>query len=265
MQGQHTEKTNIVFAISVFLFGLISFGFFDFGAFATNCTSGTCSENVTFRVSVDESLTVSVTTPPSWASGGLTNTSGGKSYSNLLRNKITLGVTTNNSAGFTASMTTESSSGALKNTLTNLSSDTIPTLTSSWTRSDTSTTKFWGYSLDDDNDTGTYYGVAKRGDTPNTILSSNVASSSTQDIYFGAKADSTIASGTYAETVIISVVTGVITNENPITPTNPATPEDGGSTNPYYDAVNDRTVFKETTTDSNGTTTTTSIHSGDTR
>lgn len=210
MQRSYARKVITFFSVIVFL-AMLSFVNFSSDSIATSCTGTPCDENISFRIGVDDTLTISITNPPTWASGGLVNTSGTKKYSNLLRNKITVNVETNNTTGFTASMTTATANGNLVNTRSDLSTDVIPRLTSSWTRSNTSTTKFWGYSLNDGEETGTYYGVARLGDTPTTILTSNVAAATSADVYFGAKADSTISSGTYAETVIINVVTGVST------------------------------------------------------
>ena len=232
-------------------------------------------QNTTFQVNINETLTVSLTTPETWASGGLTyDSSLGRWVSDLLVNAVTLSVASNNANGFTASMTSDSTtSAALTNTADAITSDTIPTLSASWTRSNTTNTLFWGYSLNDNNETGTYQGVPLRGATPATIMSSNVQSGGSQTIYFGAKADSTVSSGTYAGTVVISVVSGVVTtpqdnpNDNPVIPVNPATPSDTNSNNPTYNPTYDRTVYTTTTTDSvNDTTTNTTVIShGDTR
>ena len=274
MVRQNTHKIQIfsgliALATSVFAFSILS-----------PITAKATDQNTTFKVNVSETLTVSLVTPDTWASGGMTyNSTLGRWVSGLLRNEVTLDVSSNNTNGFTASMTSDSTtSAALTNTATSFTSDTIPTLGSAttWTRSNTSTTLFWGYSTNDGSETGTYSGIPLKGATPATILDSGGSQGSgSASIYFGAMADSTVASGTYEGTVIISVVSGVITtpsdnpNDNPITPTEPATPVDPGATNPVYDNANnhDRTIYTTTTSDAvNDTTTnTTIISSGDTR
>lgn len=274
MVRQNTHKTQIfsglvALAVSVFVFSILS-------PVATKATD----QNTTFKVNVSETLTVSLVTPDTWASGNMTyNSTLGRWVSGLLRNEVQLNVSSNNSDGFTASMTSDSTtSAALANTATSLTSDTIPTLTSgtTWTRSNTDTTLFWGYSTDDDSETGTYSGIPLQGATPATLLSSQNQGSGSANIYFGAMADSTVASGTYEGTVIISVVSGVVTtpsdnpNNNPITPTDPATPNDTTTNNPtyVYDNANnrDRTVYTETATDATNhtSTNTTIISQGDT-
>ena len=64
--------------------------------------------------------------------------------------------------------------------------------------------------------------------SPITIIDGATTHKTTgsQNIYFGAKGNASTASGTYTGTVIVSVVSGVIDNNNPITPTNPDTPAD---------------------------------------
>lgn len=193
------------------------------------------TENTTFQVNVKESIAVSITTPAddAWAQGDVDT---------LLRNKISVNVTSNGSTGFTAGMTTGSStSAALTNTTRN--EIQLNTLASNWTRSNTSTTNFWGYSLDDANQTGTYRPMVNSASAPITIMSSSNGASGSQDVYFGAKADMTQASGTYTGTIVVSVVTGNngvdIPAEQPVNPATPATPENqavytastGGSAN----------------------------------
>ena len=233
--------------------------------------------NVDFSVSIKEGLTVSVTTPESWASGSLSyNSTLGRWVSPFLVNPVNISVTSNNTNGFTASMTSSSTSDAsLANTAGALvTTDTIPTLANAttWTRSNTSNTLFWGYSLDDGNETGTYRGIPLKGTTPVTVLSSENQSSGSRTIYFGAKADSTIASGTYAGTVIISVVSDIVTtpeddnpNDNPVIPVNPATPAEPNT--PTYDSTNNRTVYTTINNDATNhtETTTTIVSDGDTR
>lgn len=191
------------------------------------------AETTTFQVNVKEGLSVSVTTPDSssWAAGGVNE---------FLRNKVSLSVTSNNASGFKASMYSKSTTN-LANAADN--TKTIPTLSGSTTRSAFPANR-WGYSLsttptgssvsygetDAGNNSSNYYPLVSTSASPITLLSSATASTGSQNIYFGAKADMTQASGTYLGTVIISVVTGTInensgnTDYNPTTPTDPASP-----------------------------------------
>ena len=245
---------------------------------AYNCTQTgqSCEGNMTFQVNVVESLTVELTTPSSQASGGM-NT--------FLRNNVNLAVSTNNTNGFTASMYSSNNTTDLTNSA---ASTTLPTLTSDSTRG-SFPSNHWGYSLGDYTKAGasgtsetsegsgssTYKNLVSTSATPITVLSSTTAASDSQDIYFGAKADSSLASGTYSGTVIISVVTGDITNDNPITPTNPAGPSTDTTPNDYIatytgtstttgGSTNGTTVYTTTSSTASTDTTTTRIEEGDT-
>lgn len=187
-----------------------------------NTSNSVHAENTTFQVNVKESLSVSVTTPSAQATGN---------ENEFLRNTVSLDVSTNNANGFTASMYSLTSTN-LTNTAKN--TENIPTLASSSTRS-SFPANYWGYSLRDGSYNSKTYGETDAGNTssyyhplvstsanPITVLTGT--STGNQNIYFGAKANRNKAAGTYAGTVIISVVTDVIDNNNPITPSNPATP-----------------------------------------
>ena len=209
-----------------------------------------------FNVNVKEVLSVSISTPTNWATGDVDT---------FLRNKVNVSVTTSNTAGFTASMTTKTAETALVNTTKN--TVTLPTLGSNTTRANFPA-NFWGYSLDDTesgSNTSTYKALVGAGSTPITIISSNSASSGSKDFYFGAKANITQASGTYAGTVVINVVSGVVDdNTNPITPTDPTNPVDPPNT-PTYDPTTNTTAYTYNNTNSTSSTTTTEISSGDNR
>lgn len=232
-------------------------------------------ENVTFEVNIKEALTVSVTTPKAgeWASGNAND---------FLRNTVNLAVDSNDTTGFTVSMTSASTTtGAPLTNTAATSSSTISTLAAntSWTRSNTTTTKFWGYSVDDDNQTGTYYPVPLKTGTPVTLTPANTSGNWSDDIYFGAKADYTADSGTYRGTVIINVVTGAInTDTNPTVPTNPATPSDdpandgeatytgvGTTTGTGTSGSNGTTIYTTTSSTTATTTTRTEVTEGDVR
>lgn len=272
---QNTHEIRKIIGVTAFL--MLIFVVFILSPFTTKAATP-INQNTDFQIDVGETLTVAVTTPNTWASGNLTyDPTLERWVSDFLRNAVTLDVSTNNNNGFTASMTSDSTtSAALINTATSISNDTIPTLANAttWTRSNTTNTLFWGYSLDDNNESGTYRGLPLKGGTPVTVLSSNTSSAGSQTIYFGAKADSTVASGVYEGAVVISVVSDVITtpsdnpNDNPVIPTNPATPSDAEPTNPSYNPTHNRTVYNapsvvngenETVTD------TTVVSRGDTR
>ena len=227
--------------------------------------------NTTFQVNVADSLAVTVTTPTSWATGDIDT---------FLRNKVSIEVTSNDSSGFTASMYSETSTD-----LTNIAKNTftIPTLASQSTRSAFPSDR-WGYSLgtsslggrnygetDAGNNSSNYYPLVATSSSPITILQASSGTySGTQDIYFGAKASISKASGTYTGTVLISVVTGTVTtpedpiNDNPITPVNPATNDDTTEGYATYDSTNDRTVYYTTSTVSSDTVTTAEVSSGNT-
>ena len=227
------------------------------------------TNNVTFEVNVKEALTVSVTTPDSdhWASGNAND---------FLRNIVNVNVESNNPDGFTASMTSASTvEGAPLTNTAATSNSTISTLASnaSWTRNNTSITKFWGYSVNDDEEQGTYLPVPLKTGTPVTLTPANTVSAWSDDVYFGALADYTVDSGTYVGTVLINVVTGVVNSDtNPTVPTNPANPsddtaDDGEAT--YTGAGTTTgtgtTIYTTTSSSATNNTTTTTVTEGDVR
>ncbi len=229
----------------------------------------------TFNVNVKESLAVSITTPAEHARGDA---------GEFLRNKVSLNVNTNSSSGFTASMYSQTNTD-LTNEL--ISTETIPTLASRSTKSSFPSNR-WGYSLGSGNIDSSLnnntYGETDAGNNNSYYhpLSSNSASpiailtgtdSGAQDIYFGAKADLTTASGTYTNTVVISVVTGVIDPDtNPITPENPAKPSNTNNTptysgSPIGSTSSGSTTYTYRTSSGSGSTgtktTTTQVSEGD--
>ena len=230
-------------------------------------------ENINFKANVKEALSVSITVPEDWASGDIDT---------LLRNKVILNVHSNNADGFTASMTTNDENTYLAHTTIEPDSDNlkINTLQSNWTRSDTTTTDFWGYSINDNDENGTYSPLVAKGSGPITLISRTDSIDAdnpitSRDIYFGAKASTAKVAGTYSKTVVISVVSGITTpddptdpNNNPVIPNDPVTPESnpGASdqtANPSYSTTYDRTAYTYTTTGSGESTTTTNINEGD--
>ena len=222
-------------------------------------------QNTQFQVNVKESLVVSITTPADWATGDVDQ---------FLRNKINVTVNTNNADGFTASMTTKTTSTDLAHTA---GKGTIPTLASSSTRSAFPANR-WGYSLND-TDAGsgssTYNALVNVNATPITLISrAESQSTNSRDVYFGAKADTSTPSGTYVSTVFINVVTGVIDdNTNPVVPDNPAQP-DPTNNNANYNSntggtANGSTTYTYRRTSGSGSsatsTTTTEVSDGDNR
>ena len=202
---------------------------------AVTCQDASC--NTTFEVNVDDSITVALTTPESGATGDV---------GDFLRNTVNLDVSSNVSNGFTASMYSSSdNAGTTKTDLTHTTlgdSYAISTLSNSTTRGSFPTDS-WGYSLktspdsttygetDAGNSSSYYYPLTDSSASPITIMSASAGTKTgSQSIYFGAKASANKPSGTYENTVVISVVTGIINNNssdptyNPITPTNPVNP-----------------------------------------
>jgi hypothetical protein len=236
--------------------------------------------DTTVNVTADEMLTVKFTLPSRAASNvdpftGQTSctqpectTSDGATF---LLNVVGLNVSTNNENGFTASMTTETATTALTNEAN--SSYTIPIITANTTKANFPVNS-WGFSTDD----STYKTIAPGGSsTPTYITSSNnYVSGLSQNLYFGAKANASQAAGTYSNTVIISVVSGVNTN-NPTTPTDPVTPSDDDpttDTTPTYitpsggstpaGSSNGATVYTRNRNTSSGNTTGTTVTAGNT-
>lgn len=193
---------------------------------AAECPSGTC--NTSFQVNVQDSLAVSITSMVSGATGNVNE---------FLRNQIDVSVNSNVDNGFTASMYSKDTTN-LTHTMLG-SSYYIPSMSSSTSRS-SFPTNTWGYSLksasldgktygetDAGNNSSTYYPLTTSEASPIKIMSAAAGTKTgSQSVYFGAKANIDKPSGTYSNTVIISVVTGAIdSTTNPITPTNPVTPD----------------------------------------
>ena len=232
----------------------------------TCTTSGndkSCSDTSSFSVSVKEILTVSLTKPKTWATGDV-NT--------LLTNKVTLSVSSNNTAGYIASMTTGSTNTNLTNQsnssyyLTSLSGDNVSGASDSMLN-------HWGYNVVNENAAApTTFSkmVANNASSPITILSSTTPVKTTKDVYFGAKASASMASGTYGSTIVVSVVSGVNTNPatnptnpTPATPTTDPTSNDGGTV--AYDsstgAATGSTVYTNNYTSGTGSSATSTTYS----
>ncbi len=192
-----------------------------------------------FNINVAEVITVTVRNPVNWASGN-TDT--------LLRNKINIEATTNNPIGVTVSMYTGANT-ELRNTNGFNASDAstyIPTLVSS-TTANAFPANYWGYSVND-NTAGAgsaNYNALKTSADPiqlfTTVGTSNIGAGN-KDVYFGAKADGTKQSGTYAQTVYFAAVSGTINTENPLVPTNPSNPDDVSEV-AHYSPTTGRTTY----------------------
>lgn len=218
------------------------------------------SAETNFQINIKEILSVSIKTPVTWASGNI---------SEFLRNKISVSVTSNNGHGFTAGMTTGSTDTNLTNTA--LKDITLPsfnqglepdyTVTCSNESCNEFPTNYWGYSLDDNNNQGTYDTLVDKTSAPITILSSTNNNSASGDVYFGAKSDVSQASGTYTGTIVISVVSGTNGLDLPAPSSNAETPvEPGPEGVAQYNSESNTTVYTYTTDDG---TVTTQVSNGD--
>ena len=173
-------------------------------------------------------------------------------------------------------MTTKTANTSLVNT--KKSSFTIPTLNVDSTVADFPA-NFWGYTLDDDvaspRSSAVYDKLVGAGSVPIPVLTTEGPGTSSQDVYFGAKADISKASGTYESTVVFNFVTGVINDpsdptydpnepDNPVVPTNPSTPSTPNT--PTYNPSTGRTTYTTVVPNTNEgtTTTTTEVSNGDT-
>ena len=229
-------------------------------ALPKNGTPQVLADDSDLVVNVVDSLSVTITTPSAgnWATGN---------YNDFLKNEVSVSVVANSSDGFTVSMYS-SENTSLKNT--SKPSITLPTLESNATCSSATCTEFtanhWGYSLDGSSNTATYRPMVSTSANPITLIAANSGTTTgSKDIYFGAKADMTQAAGTYTGTVVINVVTGSITSENPITPTDPATNEDTTPNVATYNQPKNRTVHYVSSTNptTETTTTTAQVSTGD--
>lgn len=191
---------------------------------AVVCSNSACE--VPFQVNVQDILTVAVTTPDTGATGNANE---------FLRNTVEIAINSNVSNGFTASMYSRYNTNL---THTKLGSDYyIPTMSSSSSRGSFPINQ-WGYSLksasldgktygetDPGNNSSNYYPLTSSTASPIKVLeAASGVKTGTQSIYFGTKVNTDKPSGTYSNTVVISVVTGAIDSNNPITPTNPVEP-----------------------------------------
>ena len=198
------------------------------GVFAYIEPSASADSNVPFNVDIKEALTVSISTPTSWASGN---------FNELLRNKVTVTALTNNNSGVTVSMYADDTK--LQNTIPHNPSDAtmyINTLSADTTANSFPVNK-WGYSLNDTvaGSSSATYSKMKTSSDPIEVFSSTLGTQGSKDVFFGAKANSDVKSGTYAQTVYFAAVTGTLDpSVNPPAPTNPTEPTQPDATPIYY-------------------------------
>lgn len=173
-----------------------------------------CVETRNFQIDVQEILDVSVSSPVEYDGGSLTD---------LLIKKISLSVSSNNVAGFLATMTSNANTTSLVHKSDN--SKTIPTLANSANISNFPR-GYWGWGRTNYNGTAPtqYNPIAVKGSADAPVLSTGEAGSAAEDIYFGARSDDNTVAGTYAQTILISVVSGVHDNPFADTPTYPEGP-----------------------------------------
>lgn len=230
----HTLKiAGFVAVLSLLAFPLADFSSVD-----------AAENNVTFNVNVKDYLSVSITEPASWATANIDT---------FMCNTVEISASTNSSSGFVVGMTSSTTNTTLTNSTVS-SNNTIPTLTGS-----VDYTSFpndsWGYGTTSCS-SGNFAGVPASTGTPARVLYSSGRTGS-GNVYFGAKASSSKASGTYKGTVVFSVVSG--TNTINTNPTNPATPNSTTNTAVYNAAptggANGTTTYTYKT-NSNRTTTT---------
>lgn len=239
-----------------------------------NAAHATNPQNLNFQVDIDESITVSVTDPTTWASGPIDT---------FLRNKVNVSATTNNGIGVTVSMYTNNTNllNLAKYDSPSATPDTskpttyIPTLASSTTATAFPANR-WGYSVNDtDGGEGSanYNALTTSATQLFTTVGTQDISSGQKDVYFGAKANSTMQSGTYAQTVYFAAVTGTIDSNNPAIPDPQSSSSTPDPTNQvaHYSSVTGQTTYTTRTATGSGTdpvtgskdVTTTTVTSGD--
>ena len=204
------------------------------------------SKDVTFNVNIAEALTVAITEPTSWANGE----SGA-----FLSNKIDVEAYSNTQYGATVSMYTKDT--RLKHTSATSASDIslyIPSVTSNNIAVANFPNNSWGYSVNN----GSNYNSIPTTSSPTTIITTTQAGrSGTQSVYFGAKADSAKAAGTYEQNVYFAAVSRVNTTDPTtpvIPPANPATDAPTNNT-ATYNSTSNTTSYTYRTPSTNTTTT----------
>ncbi|MDO5480383.1 MAG: hypothetical protein Q4F58_01785 [Candidatus Saccharibacteria bacterium] len=255
------HKTKILFVVALILAA---------PAVILSSAKAANPENLDLQVNIAEALEITVTNPTSWAKGGLTyNSTSGNYESDFLRNKVSVSAKTNSPKGMTVSMYTKNDTD-LRNTVSYNSSSAntyIPTLASSSTVS-AFPVNYWGYSTahidpvagttdtTHDNDAGLTTAVYNPLSTSAIQLFKTTGASNDdigEDVYFGAKADNTKDSGTYARTVYFAVVTNNPDGSTPtIPPTNPSTP-DPVNEYAHYNSTTGSTTYTSRTTSGSGT------------
>lgn len=212
-------------------------------------------QNLDFKVNVAEVLTITVTNPANWASGNVLD---------FLRNKVSVDASTNNPIGVTVSMYTDLDSTQLRNIISyNALNDTsyIPTLTDAAQGGTNFPVNYWGYSVNDEDTaipTANYYAMRDRSNPIELFSTVNNATNvgeGHEDVFFGAKADGTKQSGTYAQTVYFAAVTGTIDTDNPSVPVNPSHPNPTTEIASYNSSTGNTTYTQRRTIGSGDTAT----------
>ncbi|MDO4507821.1 MAG: hypothetical protein Q4B65_00280 [Candidatus Saccharibacteria bacterium] len=168
------------------------------------------------NLNIAEQLFVTIEQPTSWATGNTDQ---------FLRNRVVLNIASNNAAGFSAYMYSRDTTN-LENTMN--PTMVIPTLASETTAANFPADR-WGYSLNDTeagSSTALYNALGNSQSSDTRIaIESSTSSDFSKAVYFGAKASAAKDSGTYENTVVFHVVSGVITEDETVNPT----PDSGGS------------------------------------
>ena len=250
------HKTKILFAVATILAA---------PAVVLSSVHAANEEDLDLQVNIAEALEITITNPVSWAHGGLTNTVGGKQESDFLRNKVSVSAKTNSPKGMRVSMYTKGDTD-LRNTTNYIASDAtsyIPTLSSTVSAVGAGGASFpvnkWGYSFNDTDtlNTSATYDALRTSANPIALPNFNSADGAsntaiTQNVFFGAKANEDVQSGTYARTVYFAVVTK---NPDGTTPTIP--PSDPSKPDPvneyaHYTSSNSSTTYTRRTTSGSG-------------
>ena len=251
------HKTKILFAVALAL---------GTPAIVLSSVHADNPQNLVFNVNVAEVLTVSITNPENWASGD----------AGFLRNMVNVKATTNSPQGLSASMYTKDTT-QLRNLTSYDAGDSttyIPTLGSSVVAGAGGanfTTNRWGYSVDDTiaGYENANYNALQTAASPITLTGTDNANG--KNVFFAAKADNTMQSGTYAQTVYFAVVTGTVDpSTNPMPPVNPSNPEPTSEI-AHYNPTRNVTTYTTRTTSGSGTasvggtveTVTTTVATGD--
>lgn len=256
------NKKYAYFSIAALLAGTLAFIFpphiapsnaQDYTATGTDPATG----EWVWQVNVQEVLNMTITNE-----GGKVSATG--DVDQFLRDKVTVNVSSNNGTGFTAGMTTLKDTTELSHATLSTSLPTLQATAKCGGTSDANCAQFaanhWGYSLDDTDagKAGTYAALVGAKQTPITIASSATQASASKDVFFGAKANQSQASGTYKGTVVFTVTSGTKGSDLPAasgtsgdpTPGEDFQPSISPSTNsvPTYTYTTNNRTYRSTAT-----------------